>query len=230
MARVLVRGCERRDRHADRGVERRLAIRQCGTEAVHDVARPRARAVGRGDRRPHEDVRAAVAVEVGARANRPSGLVARGRAVDLEAAGAQRGQVDVGVVRLPVDDVDRSGVCTPLGIRPVSAHHDVVIAVAVQVHVAGHGAPGSLRAARLVTRSGAVDAEAAGSEVEQIDIAGRVLAVHDIGRARVRPAVVVREVRADDHVRESVAVQVARLLHGVARGVVGGGAVDPEPR
>ena len=204
-----------------------------GRAAEDDVDRARA-GVGprRGERRADEHLAAAVAVEVAHAADAEAGAPA-GRAVEPQPAFPERVEVDhVAGDRLREDHEGRAGVAAVGGVRALGA--DDHLGPPVAVHV-GHGADAGARAVVRRLRREPHDA----GRAARVELRGARAAEDDVGRAGPRlglalaaerladPVAVRVDRRADDHVGQAVAVDVARRRDGAAEAVAGLRAGQP---
>ena len=183
------------------------------------------RGVGVVGRRGAEgQVRRAVAVDVAERRHGEAEAVLLVGASDPDRALAEFGEVEVRrCAALAPHDIRGARVALGQRLREEARDRDVVDAVAVEV-----AGPRGVEAG-LVLLVDPRYAEAARTEVLEVDRLGVALAEHDVRDAHVQAIARVGEVRADDDVGTRVAVDVADRLDRLADEVAVGGTLRTRP-
>ena len=194
--------------------------------AVHDVGGARVLApVVVGLLGAHQQVGAAVEVDVSKSRDRRTRQIARPRAVDPEAPVPERREVDGRRRRLAEHDEGGSRVFTLPGV--VEGEADDHVCAAVSVHVTGARDGPADASEHDVAVGRPVDPEARSTWRREIYRRRRCLAEDHVGGAREEAAVRVGPRRADHDVRPLVAVHVTGPGDGPACALARVGSIQP---
>ena len=216
------------DGEATAAASHRRQVDPCRVGAAeHDIAAAGVSAAGRISLAHTDDqVGHAVAVDVAGSRHGQAAAGAGGLTFDGEAAraGRHRAELDSPRGAAAVDDVGPAGVAACARVSQWRRDDEVRQTVAVEIARPGHGA------AAAVACAGALDHEAARTRRDcRQRYRGRGAAAEDnVGAACVTSRRRVGAGRADDQIRQAVAVDVTRRSHGGTAAVACGLTVDDE--